>query len=255
MATTMTAQAHFSLLTWLPDPARGERKNVAVLLATDDGHDGTMRALSLGTLSERIRDQGVLSHMLDGLRSQFAAELKPTVAELRTMHDRLNRSIQLTEPQPTSLVGGLDATLQALFKAYVAARGGSSKGISKGELVTKTLGAFTKSGFHADRNRYLGDFEFDLVVDRGGAAPVVLEVLSFANARKEWRETEQAVGHFLYGLGRVEAEGRAVIQPPSEISNAVACRAHERTLRWLQAEEVPIFDPTSLRSPASLLAA
>ncbi len=45
-------------------------------------------------------------------------------------------------------------------------------------------------------------------------------------------------GHFLYALERVEARGRAVIQPPGSRSGANASAAHKRVRRWLDFASV-----------------
>lgn len=246
--------AHFSLLTWLPDPARGERRNIAVLLATEDGRIGKFKAVAPSAINERLRDQGILTQVLQGLESQFAAEVKPTVDDLRQMRNRLVHSLQVTEPQPTALVHGADATLTALFKAYVAIRGGGSQGLSKGSLMSKAVEAFSKKGFSAHRSHYVGDFVFDVVIE-APKRPHAFEVLSFDSPKKEWRDAEHEVGHFLYGVNRVDVVPQAIVSPPTALSNAVARRAHERVIRWLMTERVPVVDPTALRDPGRLLAA
>lgn len=252
MADTVNTHAHFSLLTWLPDPARGERKNLAVLLTTDDGR-GDMRAVSPSAVGERLRDQGILPHLLSGLQAQFKSEVKPSADDLRRMRNVLVHSVQLTEPQPTAVIESVEATLKALFTAYVAPRGGGgSQAVTKGALQTRTVKALQKRGLAVAVNRYIGDFLFDVVVERA-EKPLVVEVISFANARKDWSETEHEVGHFLYGLAHSRASGAAIINPPTEVSNAVADRAHGRVVRWLKEEHVRIFEPTVLRAPEPLL--
>jgi hypothetical protein len=127
-------------------------------------------------------------------------------------------------------------SLDALYRALIAPRQSGGRALTKGVLLDRVIGTLRKQGVQARRGVYIDDFIFDVVIENGGPASV-LEVLSFAVPRKDWTPIERDAAHFLYALRRVNADGRAVIQPPAEAPAATA--SYERILRWLDDEDVP----------------
>ncbi len=140
---------------------------------------------------------------------------------------------------------GPEETLTALYRAYVSPRGGGSRLATKGVVLDRVLNALRRQGVPARRGAYIDDFIFDVVVGKERARQhTVLEVLSFAAARKDWTPVERDAGHFLYALQRLKIEGKAVVQPPSDGNGAAT--SYERVRGWLDDEHVRIVSPDEL---------
>ncbi len=238
-STPVAQQGYFSLLRWASDPARDEARNVAVILVGESGHFGGLKAAPISSISPRLHDQGILDAMVVGLEKQFGSEKKPTLDLLERVRKALAHSVYLTEPQPVA-VYEQDETLTALYRAYVAPRGGGS-GATKGTVVDRVVATLRKRGLVVQRGHYLEDFIFDVVVER--EIPLVLEVLSFASAARTWVSAEYDAGHFLYALHQVGVRGHAVVRPPSDTSHENARASHARALRWFEGAGVPVVPP------------
>lgn len=234
---------YYSVLRWCPDATRDEAKNVAVLLVDSEGQLGAMRAAPISSISRRLRDQGLLDSVLVGLESQFSSESPPTVSDLRRMHDSLQHSLYLTEPQPVA-VPDIDAALAALFKAHVSPRAVGSRVLTKGKVLDTVVNRLRRRGYQVRRGHYVQDFIFDVVL--GGTTPAVAEVLSFATMAQNWTPVEHDAGHFLYGLEHVNLTGLAILQPPAEESHYNAFVSHERVLRWFDKAGVRHLEPKQL---------
>jgi hypothetical protein len=228
------AQGYFSLLRWRSDATRDEARNVAVLLVDASGHFAGIRHAPLSTISPRVHDQGIMDEVLLGLEERFASEGGVTLEELRELHALLQRALVVTEPRPVD-VAEPEQALSDLYRAYVAPRVGGSRAPTKGAVLDRVMDTLRGRGVRARRAVYVDDFIFDVVVDNGGR-PSVFEVLSFAVGRKDWTPVERDAGHFLYALRRVDVEGRAVVQPPSE---GESVDAYERVRRWFELDAVP----------------
>lgn len=98
----------------------------------------------------------------------------------------------------------------------------------------------------------MGGFLFDVTIQRTARIPIVLEVLSFAAARKEWTLIEHNAGHFLYALDRVEAGGTAVIQPPAPTSHQNAIVSYQRVSDWCDNAGIETVEPTVLRTEGAV---
>jgi hypothetical protein len=240
---TRTDTAYFSILRWRTDPARDEAKNVAVILVDEAGERGGIKAAPISSLSSRLRDQGLLDSMVEGLARQFSSEVKPTIRELNEMHRALDRSLYLTEPRSTAMPGNPNEVLTSLYRAYVAprSRGGSTP--TKGAVLDRVLNTFRRQGIEVHRGQYVSDFLFDAVVQSPRNQSSVVEVLSFATAARDWSGAEHDAGHFLYAMERVSLPGFAVIRPPAEASHESAHKAHERVQRWFADAQVPVTAP------------
>lgn len=245
MAGDVGQRGYYSILRWRTDATRDEARNVAILLVEAEGQYAGIKAAPLSSVSRRLRDQGLLDAMLVGLQGQFEGEHRPTLATLRQLHMSLQRSICLTEPQPVA-VQDPDAVLAALYRAYITPRGGGSRVITKGVALDRVVHTLRNRGYAVRRGEYVEDFIFDMVIETAASRPALAEVLSFATTAKNWTNTEYDAGHFLYALGRLQAPGFTVIQPPSEMSEQTAVTAYERIRRWFDAANVPVFQPAEL---------
>jgi len=236
-------QGFFSVLRWRPDSTRDEARNVAVILVDEEGLVGGVRHAPVSQISPRLHDQGIVDAALAGLTRQFAGDHKPNVGALRELYGSMRHSLCLTEPRPTA-VSDPDLVLSALYRAYVAPRGGGgSRSISKGALLDTVVNKARNGGFDIGRGRELGGFVFDAVVDVTHGTSKAIEVLSFATTAQKWMPAEHDAGHFLYALSRVELPGLAVVVPPTEASHQNAVRAHERVTGWFADAGVPTTSP------------
>lgn len=233
-------RGYYSVLRWRLDATRDEARNVAVLLVDERGRFGGIRHVAVSSISPRLREQGIVDDVLLGLEEQVSAGMR--LRDLKNLHETLQGSIVITEPEPVA-VGELDDTLDALYRALVAPRPGGGRVPTKGILIDRVIGALRMHGVKAQRGVYIDDFIFDVVVQNGGTRSV-LEVLSFAAPRKDWTPIERDAAHFLYALSHVDAEGRAVVQPPADL--APAASSFKRVLRWFDDEGVPTLSPEEL---------
>ena len=246
MAASVTQTGYFSIVRWRRDVARDEAKNVAVILVEPEGQFGGVRSAPLSAINQTLRKQGILDAVLTGLRQKFASEVKPTLADIRKLHETFNRSLIVTEPKPTA-VPDPQATLNALYKALVAPHLAAGKVVTKGRVLSQAEALLIGRGLTVRRDDYYRDFGFDLIIE-SGEKPRVVEALSFATPANDFSPVEHDAGHFLYAMQHVGVPGFAVIQPPSDVSSINARRSHERVLGWLESSPVPWFVLSDLRN-------
>jgi hypothetical protein len=246
------AEGYFSLLRWRANPTRDEARNVAVLVVTS-GEGGALRAAPLSSISPRLQDQGILDDVLRGLEQRLSNG-GATIEALGDLHRTFEHALVVTEPQPVALRGAVEDTVAALYRAYVAPRGGGSRRRTKGVVLDRVVDTLRSQGVDARRGQYVGDFIFDVVIEPE-ATPTVVEVLSFAAERKNWTPIEQDAAHFLYGLRLLreerEIEGRAVVEPPGDGESGA--QTHERVLRWFEHDGVPRYSPEELADHQGVL--
>jgi hypothetical protein len=247
MGQTDVERGFFSLLRWRFDPTRDEAKNVAVLLVSPDIGASGVRAAPLSRVSGELKEQGILDSMLVNVEQRLRDESKLGVEVLSELHQSLERSVVVTAPQPVA-VSDVTQVLNALYKAYVAPRGGGGGGPpTKGAVLDRVVTALRNRGVHVGRGEYIGDFIFDAVVD----APehrTILEVLSFAPTRKDWTPVLHDAGHFLFALERIDESGAAFVEPPGEAGDQKARLAFERATRWFADSKVRVLRPDDLNN-------
>ena len=248
---TSERKGYFSLLRWRSDTTRDEARNVAIILVDEVGKLGGVRRAPLSGISPRLREQGILDSILVSIEDRFREEVKPDLSALTEWQKSLNQAVYLTEPEPTAIPDPEEA-LNALYKAYVAPRGGGPRSLTKGLVLDQTTDLIRRQGYVARRGEYVDDFLFDLAVEGLASRPFVLDVLSFANSKQGWTTDEHDAGHFLYALDQTGLSGAAVIQPPSQASRAVANTAFERVRRWFDRERIPHIAPPELSVPGRL---
>ncbi len=235
----MTRRGYFSLLRWMSDPTRGEGRNVGLLLVEPETGFRAMRSAPISTLSSRLHDQGLLDSMLVELERKLDAEPRPSAEFLEDLHESLSRSLVVTQPKPVAVTDG-DEALKALYRAYLAVRGGGSRAVTKGVLLDRVVAKLRSQGAVVARGSYIDDFIFDAVVEKHGAEPTVIEVLSFGTARKDWTPVEKDAGHFLYGLNELGlSDAAAFVQPPTREDEA-ASRSFGRVSGWLKKSDVRV---------------
>lgn len=251
MVAKVVQQGYFSVLRWRPDTTRDEARNLAIILVDSEGKLSRVRSAPLSTMSQKLREQGLLDALLVGLEEQFAGEVKPDLASLKDMRESLQDSLYITEPQPVA-VHDFDDTVNTLYRAYVAPRGGGRRQITKGVVLDGVIDNLRKHGLEVRRGEYLNDFLFDVTIHRPNVSPMVLQVMSFATGRQDWTPVEHDAGHFLYALGRASTSGTSIIQPPSETGLQSAFTSYNRVRRWFHAEGVATIEPGYLSDPQSV---
>jgi hypothetical protein len=239
----MINQAYFSILRWAGDATRDEARNVAVVLVDAEGQFGGVRGAPPSSISQNLKEQGILDAVVFNLARQFEGDEKPDLNWLRERRAALSQSLYFTEPRPAA-AADVDATLQALYRAYVSPRA-APRTETKGVVLDRVVGTLRKEGLSVSRGHYIGDFIFDAVVERDHRQ-LAIKVLSFATPVKDWAPAEREAGHFLYGLSRLELPGQAVIQPPGDASAPSAATSYDRIRRWFDDEAVPVVAPMEL---------
>jgi hypothetical protein len=244
-------QGWFSLLRWRTDTARDEARNIGLLLVDAKGGFSAFRAAPLSTISPSLHEQGLLDAALLALQRQFEQEQAVTLERLTSLYESLDRSLYLTEPKAVA-VKDLDETVTALYRAYVAARGGGISRQTKGALLDRVVTSFRTQGLDVERGAYIGDYIFDAILRRGNRRRA-LEVLSFAAPRKDWTPVERDAGHFLFALRELSIKGAAVIQPPTEGVSEGAKLTYDRIRRWLRKADVSVATAEEALNPQQQL--
>jgi len=184
----------FSMLRFVPDPARGEFINIGAVVGDDDARDWEFRLISNLTRARAIDAQGLLPAALE-----FAGELEGrlpaaeedspserpahawlTVPALRALAGEMNNVVQLTVPAPVvaeSAEGALDIVFEELILDPAAKRFRFEK---KHRAVRVTRDAYRTSGvpLEAVKERVVvasGQFrsQFDFAVHNGHAVQLV----------------------------------------------------------------------------------
>ena len=247
-----SAEAAFAILRWRPDPTRDEARNVAVMLTDSTGTRAGFLSAPLGSLQLGGSTAGLLDAVVNGLDVQFKAATKPTLRDLVEWRSRFTESIYLTEPQPVAVTDA-DATLRALYEAYVAPRRAESA-LSKAALVDEAVEILRKSGLELSRNARVGDFAFDIVIH--GPQEVVVAVLSFAETGQD-NDVERDAAHFVYALAQLGTRGAqpaaaAIIQDPVSGANE-AISSRQRVAKWLSDAGAATIAPAGLEEFSRLI--
>jgi hypothetical protein len=197
-----------------------------------------LRSAPVSAVSPRLHDQGLLDEMIVQLEGNLQSSERPGVDLLEDLHRSLTHSLVVSEPKPVAITDA-EEDLQALYRAYLATRGGGSRALTKGVVLDRVVNAMRDSGSQVKRGAYIGDFIFDVVVEDRGKPKSVIEVLSFATPRKDWTPVEHDAGHFLYAANELHIEPSAVIQPPENGGADPAHESYDRVLRWLEHAQIP----------------
>ena len=234
-------QGYYSVVRWRPDVTRDEARNIAVVLVDPEGQFSGVRTAPPSALSRDLHLQGFLDGILQGLKAQFQESSGEDLARLRGISEHLSLSLDVSPPKPTA-VPDPQKTLDALYKAFVARPTGSGGSLTKGAITDKVVAGFRARGFRVRRGQYVGDFVFDVIVDRE-EGPLACDVMSFATGAKDFSPAEWEAGHFLFGLRRLELPGVAVIEPPPHQSHHEAQASYDRVEQWCGQEQVPVRRP------------
>lgn len=247
-----SSRAYFSVLRWRKDPTRDEARNIAVVVVDVERESGLFEAVPLSMVSERLHEQGLLDQMLVGLEKQVVAKGGFTLESLRDLQGKLTGSLVLTEPKEAIIPdGNSDMVLEALKKAYLAQAGRGSNVLTKGRVLDNVVSSLRRYKQGVKRGAYVKDYIFDVVLESNDKADV-LEVMSFASPSKDWVPTEHTAGYFLYALEQVGRDGIAVIQPPTSESDSTAVESHNRVIRLMKKDRIPVVRPEELAKKLNL---
>ena len=147
-------QGYFSVLRWRPDVTRDEPRNIAIILAGDAGQFAAVRPIPVSSFSPKLHEQGLLDAVLVSLK-QKVEEGPFSVEEIRELATSLSGPLLVTEPRPVA-VHDVDATLRALYRAFVAVRSGRGRGgQTKGLVLDKVVNSFRRAGWAVRRGAYI----------------------------------------------------------------------------------------------------
>jgi hypothetical protein len=120
----------FSLIRFVPDPARGEFVNIGAVAGSDDAAEWELRLVSNLSRAKALDDRGVLSKAFE-----FAASLEDSIATLddrtseddiegmsstllRRLSEEMQNVVQLSAPSPIA-ADGAEAALDLVFDQLV----------------------------------------------------------------------------------------------------------------------------------------
>ncbi|HET8565693.1 MAG TPA: DUF3037 domain-containing protein [Solirubrobacterales bacterium] len=148
------SEAHYSVIRYIPDPARGERLNIGILLWEEEAADFRL-SLDEEAIKRVIREnprleQDSLLYVEPMLREQLASAVAPVTARIKTMLEKQSGfPLELADPLFTAIPtgeeletgqDGLDVTLDRLVKRIVhPKRRGHGGHPSPKELVASKL--------------------------------------------------------------------------------------------------------------------
>src|SRR6266571_1512542 len=94
--------AFYSLIRYIPDPARNEPRNAAVVLS-DAGDFVGMRFAPISRLSPKLAEQGILDGILSNVETCLLARRMITKDDLIALDRSWSSSLEITSPEPVSL--------------------------------------------------------------------------------------------------------------------------------------------------------
>jgi len=121
------SEAHYSVIRYIPDPSRGERLNIGILLWDEDSADYRLE-LDQKAIERVIREnprleRDSLLYIEPMLSEQLSSAITPVPARIKSILDRQTGfPLDITEPRFTTIStdgDGLDVTLERLVKRIV----------------------------------------------------------------------------------------------------------------------------------------
>ncbi len=245
--------AYYAVLRYSPDHARNEARNIGLLVVGDAGH-AWFKTARMSRVTPRLLEPGLEDEILTRFQSRVREGEFRNRGQVSDLAATLRGSIQLTPPAPMAVAGSFQTSADALFHSLVAIRQRRGPGLGKGELLDRVVDVFRSKRAAVARGSYIGDFIFDAVEQDAGSVPTAVGVASFDTEAEDWAGTERQVGHFLFGVNRVQPRPAFVIQEPTRISTDAARLTHERVTKWLAEADVPTIRSTEIPAFAAKLA-
>jgi hypothetical protein len=245
----------FSVIQFVPDPARGEFVNLGAVVGDDDVGDWELRQLSNLTRARAIDDAGLLPTALSfigEIQERIAEEDEATEADrlslpgLEQMAIEMNNIVQLTPPSRIAADSAADA-LDLLFRHTILDPAAKEfRFEKKHRAVRVTRQSYREHGVPDDALKQKADVtsaqfrsKFDFAVHNGAVVQLVgcwsfqlPNQVELADQIKSWAW----VVHELRERGGVLSAGGAALEIPADIQvAAVAVPAKE-------GEESPAFE-------------
>lgn len=238
---------YYSLVRFSSDVARGEGRNVAVILVGDSPEDGAVRAAPLSRVSTRARHAGVLDALLRSIAARVQTGQIVGRAGLARLVSTIPSTVSITEPRPAVVVGDATVAMEQLYRSFVGVRS-SREPFRKGEILDRLVATLVRTGAPVERDSYLQDFAIDALIP--SPQPAAIQVLSFCVGESRGVTVEREAGHFLFGLERLKVDAHAVVQPPTEPPDSRLWTSYDRVHRWLDDAGVPSIRPSEIQALA-----
>lgn len=191
------SEAHYSVIRYIPDPGRGERLNIGILL-WDDGSTDYRLELDRKAVERVIREnprleRDALLYIEPMLTEQLASAVTPVPARIKSiLAKQTGFPLDISDPRFTTIAGdedGLDATLERLVKRIVRPkRRGFDANPRPADLVASRLKPLLRTNavsrsYHFGSTKSGVDRYADFFANSG--ANVALDVLQLAVTKAE----------------------------------------------------------------------
>jgi hypothetical protein len=239
---------YYSLVRYTADIARGEGRNVAIVLVGDRPEDGGVRAAPPSRVAPRVRQAGILDAVLRSLASRVQSGQILGHTGLTNLASTSPSVISISPPRPAVIDTDTGSALDGLYHAFVGLPS-AREPLRKGEILDRLVAYLVRSGAPVKREAYLGDFEIDALVS--GPKPAAIQVLSFCVGVTRGVTVERETGHFLFGMERLKLEANAIVQPPREEPGGRLWTSYDRVQRWLDDAGVNSIRPSDMLTLAN----
>jgi hypothetical protein len=180
----------FTLIRFVPDPARGEFVNIGAIAGDEDANDWGVRWISNYTRANALDSAGLLpaAKAFTAVLDERVADLErprldsepPTVAWLASLAEEMNNVVQLSDPAPV-VADSAEAALDLVFErllvdpARLKYRFRKKHQAQAAVRLTYSEHNVPKSAVKARARVTSGayDFEFDFAVHNGHAVQLV----------------------------------------------------------------------------------
>lgn len=237
--------AIYSLLRYTPNVARGETKNIAVIVVDEARETGLVRAAPMSSVSRRPSEQAMIDAVVRNVARRVRDGELTNAAGLLELASAPVAALSLTIPSALEVSTDIRSALDRLYRAFVGPPPHGRNPLRKGEILDRLMASLTATGAAVSRGRYVGDFTFDALIEQS-ERPAAIQVLSFAVAPSSSLVLEREAAHMLFGLEHVSLDCTAVVQPPVDHSSATLNASFDRVRRWIDAAGVPMVESTQL---------
>lgn len=242
----VTTRGHYSVLRFMPDSARGEFRNLAVLFVDVDGQFRAFKSARAGAIGRNIEEHGLLAAVLETFEERISRQ-DIGLTDMQELARSLTHSLVLSDPLPAVSNGDARELVESLYQSLVAPRHAASAGYTKGHVIDRLSRWYKSRGGELHIGSYVKDYLFDAVAGSPRRPDCAMHVTSFAARTLNPKTIEQEAGHFLFAAARVKTPCVAVVQPPAKSASPETRRLQETLTRWFQDAGVAMLTPDALR--------
>ena len=240
-------RGYYAIVRYVADVARGEPRNLAVMLLDVDGHYRGMRSLRPGSLSRSVGEHGIVARALESINVRFAS-----VNGLEEMHELVatasGHSIYVTEPTPVLARRAGDSVLDGLYSVLVAPRSHPAVGFTKGHILDRLSRWAKARDGRLDIGAHHEGYPVDGILSHHTEILCAMHVVSFAARQIDQRRLEQDAASFLFASPRLSARGVGVIQPAPPTATDDIRVLQDKVAGWFKDAGVSTTSPAGLRS-------